>query len=79
MTGNSTGRPSPAELARFDQSWAEVNRRLDDLIAAHRDALAAEAGAREVDVVGLGVFLHQNTDHEAASELLAVAIDRLVR
>jgi hypothetical protein len=75
VTGMDT--PTPGELARFDQAWTEVNRRLDDLIATHR-GVRAEAGAtREIDIAGLGVFLRQNTDHEACAEMLSTAIDRL--
>jgi hypothetical protein len=71
--------PEPHQLATFDQAFALVNERLDDLIAAHRVVLAEDAAAPEIDIAGMGVFLRANTDHDAAAELLAVAIHRLAK
>lgn len=72
-------RPTPSQLADFDQKWTEVNHTLDHLIDVHRAVLTEAVAAPEVDIVGLGAWLRDFIEHEAAAELLAAAIHRLVR
>lgn len=66
---------SPADLANFDQAWAETSSALDDLIDSHIDQLA---GYRyELCVAGLTHFLRENGDLTGVAQLLAVAVHRL--
>jgi hypothetical protein len=72
-------RAEPGQLARFDQAFALINEHLDALIGAHRQQLAEAKASPEIDLAALAVFIHDNTDHVSASEILAGAIWRLVR
>jgi len=74
---NQPYKPQPIEMAHFDQAHAAASQTLDDLIAIHRDELAAPGETREVSIVGLSVFLLGGSDAESLATLLAIAVDRL--
>lgn len=75
---NSYDGPTPDQMAHFDQAFADVNRRVNDLISAHRAQLAEAKAPREVDIVGLSKWLVDNTEPIDLAEMLAVSVHRLL-
>lgn len=68
--------PSPAQLARFDQEWADINFVLDSLIDAYMTLLASFSG-REVCIHTLCMALRHTINPDNHPDLLACAIHRL--
>lgn len=69
-------RPTPSQLAHWDQAHTEASGLLDGLIKAHRAELAESGERREVCMGGLASFLGQS-DPGTLACVLAVAVDRL--
>lgn len=72
-------RAEPGQLASFDQTFALINEHLDSLIDAHRHQLAEAKASPEIDLAALALFIHDNTDHVSASEILAAAVARFIK
>lgn len=69
---------TPKQLAHNDQVLADVNSRIDGLIAVHRGVLADGDLHPQVALAGFAAQLEQ-FDSPMLAKLLAVAIDRLTR
>lgn len=78
-------KPTPADLARYDQAHASTTQYLDVLVSALRD-LIEQGIPRPVAVVGLAMeILEPGPDADSRirfdqgdlAQLLAVAVDRL--
>lgn len=75
---STSHQPKPAEIANFDQAYAEASERLDELIAVHRGLLADGEEVRGVRIAGLAQWLLTEADQSYLAQVLAVAVTRLV-
>lgn len=69
---------TPRQLAHNDQVLADINSRIDGLIAVHRSVLADGDLHPQVALAGFAAQLERH-DPPTLAKLLAVAIDRLTR
>jgi hypothetical protein len=69
--------PTPKQLAHNDQVLADINARLDVMVATHRAALADGDIHRQVLIAGFGDYILEHSDASSLAQFLAVAIDRL--
>jgi hypothetical protein len=75
-------KPTAASLATFDQIKATLSEALDGLLDTHYAAITTDpqmAPNPELALAGLATFLAREVDHVGLAELLAIAVDRLVR
>jgi len=70
---------TPDELAEFDQDWAAVNHRLEQVIGTYQDVLSEAPDCLIGAKADLAGFIKMMTSHASCAELLACAIDRLHR
>lgn len=69
--------PTAAQLAWFDQAFANRSECLDDLIATYLAVVDADGGNEELHTAGLAQYLCDLTSHADCADLLAVAIRRI--
>lgn len=69
--------PTAQQLAHNDQVLADINARIDVLIAIHREVLAAGELHPQVALAGFASHIEERADAAALAQILAVAIDRL--
>lgn len=68
--------PTPADIAHFDQSMAEINRLIDALTEAHKDSL--RHFRHEEVIVAMAQTIDAKTiDKQQTAQYLAVAIHRI--
>lgn len=77
-------KPTPAQLADFDQRHAGMVKLLNVLVNAHREAVANSGEGRPLCISGLALYLMQETEEvergglEGLASFCAVAIDHIV-
>ncbi len=70
--------PPAHRAATFDQAYAEISARVNELINAYRGVRAQNAATREVDIAGIvGFLLESPNTREQFAEALTVAVVRL--
>jgi uncharacterized protein (DUF885 family) len=74
-----TESPTAQQLAHNDQVLADINTRIDGLIAIHREVLADGDLHPQVALAGFASHIEEHADATALAQILAVAIDRLTR
>lgn len=78
MTAEPRYEPPAHQTASFDQTFAELNARIDWLIASYVDVRTQNAATREVDIAGLAEWMKATeVTRDELTELLAVAVVRL--
>lgn len=68
--------PTAAQIAHFDQAYANRSECIDDMIGAYL-AVVADDGNAELHTAGLAQYLCDHVTHNGCADLLAVAIRRL--